>query len=265
MTDHSEIDRIEYLSFEAWFEAARPVCPRSYRWELVDVAGARCSVCASDPSILMNRVFGLGSRGLPTIGQLADLRRVYADAGIDTYFLHLPYGHDPELPRRLAEAGFERYRGWMKFIRDVAPPAARTTDLEVRAINPDDASSFASIAVTVFGLAPESEPAVAALAAAPGWTAFVSFADSQPAGTGALFTAGKIGSLDWGATRPEYRRRGSQGGILAARLHAARAAGCDTVVTMTGEAVPGEPQQSYSNILRAGFAEAYLRENWIPA
>lgn len=265
MTDLAAIDRIEYLSFESWFEAARPGCPKSYRWELLDIAGARCSVCASDPSILMNRVFGLGSQELPTIGQLAELRRAYADAGIDTYFVHLPHGHGDELIQRLTEAGFERYRGWMKFTRDVAPAAARTTDLDVRAIGPGDASSFAAIAVTVFGLAPDSEPAVAALPSAAGWTAFMSFADGHPAGTGALFTAGNIGSLDWGATRPEYRRRGSQGAILGARLQAARAAGCDTVVTMTGEAVPGEPQQSYSNILRAGFAEAYLRENWIPA
>ena len=34
---------------------------------------------------------------------------------------------------------------------------------------------------------------------------------------------------------------------------------------MTGEAVPGDAQHSYSNILRAGFAESYLRENWISA
>ena len=42
-------------------------------------------------------------------------------------------------------------------------------------------------------------------------------------------------------------------------------AGCNMIVTMTGEAVPGDPQHSYSNILKQGFEEAYLRENWIPA
>jgi hypothetical protein len=33
---------------------------------------------------------------------------------------------------------------------------------------------------------------------------------------------------------------------------------------MTGEAVPGDKQHSYRNIQKAGFKEAYLRENWIP-
>jgi hypothetical protein len=33
---------------------------------------------------------------------------------------------------------------------------------------------------------------------------------------------------------------------------------------MTGEAVPGDPQHCYSNIMKRGFAETCLRENWIP-
>jgi hypothetical protein len=36
-------------------------------------------------------------------------------------------------------------------------------------------------------------------------------------------------------------------------------------VTETGERVPGKPSNSYRNILRAGFAEAYLRANFMSA
>lgn len=39
---------------------------------------------------------------------------------------------------------------------------------------------------------------------------------------------------------------------------------CSLICTMTGEAVPGDPQHSYGNIRKNGFAEAYLRENWVP-
>ena len=74
-----------------------------------------------------------------------------------------------------------------------------------------------------------------------------------------------IGYLDFGATHPDFRRRGGQTGILNTRITAALDAGCTSIVTMTGEAVPGDAQHSYSNIQRAGFEEAYLRENWIPA
>ena len=47
-------------------------------------------------------------------------------------------------------------------------------------------------------------------------------------------------------------------------IRAALDAGCTSLVTMTGESVPGDEQHSYRNIERAGFEEAYLRENWIP-
>jgi hypothetical protein len=50
--------------------------------------------------------------------------------------------------------------------------------------------------------------------------------------------------------------------LLAARIDAARAAGAVSLATETGERVPGAPDQSYRNILRAGFREAYLRANW---
>jgi len=57
----------------------------------------------------------------------------------------------------------------------------------------------------------------------------------------------------------------SQTAILNVRIQAALDTACTNIVTMTGEAVPGDPQHSYSNILKRGFEEAYLRENWIPA
>ena len=93
----------------------------------------------------------------------------------------------------------------------------------------------------------------------------MSFTGERPAGTGALYVRDGIGYLDWASTHPDFRRRGSQTAILSARLDHAFDAGCKTIVTMTGEAVPEDPQHSYSNILRAGFSEAYLRENWVPA
>ncbi len=37
------------------------------------------------------------------------------------------------------------------------------------------------------------------------------------------------------------------------------------MLTTTGEEVEGDPQHSYKNIVRAGFREAYVRENFAPA
>ena len=40
--------------------------------------------------------------------------------------------------------------------------------------------------------------------------------------------------------------------------------GCKKIFTCTGVDVPGDPQHSYKNILRAGFVEEYVRDNYEP-
>jgi hypothetical protein len=72
-----------------------------------------------------------------------------------------------------------------------------------------------------------------------------------------------VGWLGIAATVPEHRRKGAQGAILAARIEAAAAAGCEVVVTETGEPVDGQPGASYRNIARAGFEAQYVRPNYL--
>jgi GNAT superfamily N-acetyltransferase len=73
-----------------------------------------------------------------------------------------------------------------------------------------------------------------------------------------------VGWLDWGATAPAFRRRGSQSALLRRRILDALDMGCRLILTETGEEVEGDPQHSYKNILRMGFREAYVRENYAP-
>jgi GNAT superfamily N-acetyltransferase len=73
---------------------------------------------------------------------------------------------------------------------------------------------------------------------------------------------GGVGWLGLGATLPEYRGRGAQSAILAARIEHARRLGCATVVTETGELADDRPSSSYRNIVRAGFREAGVRRNY---
>ena len=92
----------------------------------------------------------------------------------------------------------------------------------------------------------------------------MSFDGDTAAGVGAMFVSGESAWMDFGATSPEYRMRGSQGAILERRMQLALNLGCRWMYTCTGVDVPGDPQHSYKNIRRAGFEEAYLRANWAP-
>ena len=68
-----------------------------------------------------------------------------------------------------------------------------------------------------------------------------------------------------GATSPDFRRRGSQGAVMVSRLQRALELRCKKIFTCTGVDVPGDPQHSYSNILKAGFKEEYIRDNYVPS
>ena len=257
-------ETIERQALVAWFDAA--TAGRQTDWSLHEIGDAMCFVDRSEPSILVNRVLGLGSRFAPTVDQLIEIRSLYADAGVGRFFLHvIPEALGPDRAELLTRAGYRKHRGWMKFTRGDGPIRDTDTGLVVRKIGRDDANDFASISGNAFDFGAAFQPAIAALDDAPGWHLYMSFDDDTPAGTGGLFMQDGLGYLDFGATHPDFRRRGSQTAVLAARIREALDAGCHTIVTMTGEAVPGDEQHSYRNIERAGFSAVYLRENWIPS
>lgn len=259
------VELIEQQALLDWYKAATRHKLEKYDWELVKVGDTICSVSATEPSILVNRVLGIGTRSHPTRDQLIEIRELYRDRGVTRFFLHLvPLVMDSEIEDLLTSCGYKRYRGWMKFARGSGAIGAVDTDLDVRRIGPVEAEDFAAIVSPAFDMKPESQPVIASLADAAGWKLFMSFYGGQPAGTGAIYIRGKTAYTDWGATHPDFRMRGSQTALLNARVKFALEAGCTTIVTMTGEAVPGDPQHSYKNILKRGFSETYLRENWIP-
>ena len=82
-------------------------------------------------------------------------------------------------------------------------------------------------------------------------------------GAAGVFIAEGVGYLGFAATLPEHRGKGGQNALLAERIDHAREAGCDVVVTETGERRDDLPSNSYRNILRAGFTEVAVRANWL--
>lgn len=259
-------ERLERLALEELHAAAPgPVRERmGLRSEVVGTA--LVSVASGEPSILWNRAIGLGMGAPAGPGDLQRIRGIYEEAGVSRFFLHLhPRAKPPELYEWMASAGLEKARGWMKFERDASMPPDVRTDLRVARIGPERAPDFGRIVAGAFDFTEAAGEAVAALNGRPGWHQFMSFDGDEPAGTGVLFINEGLGWLDLGATRPEFRGRRSQQAILAERIRFAAEAGCHTLFTTTGEEVPDDPQLSYANILKLGFREAYLRENFAPA
>ena len=114
-----------------------------------------------------------------------------------------------------------------------------------------------------FGLPPAVAPWVGALAGRAKWVCVMAFADTSPVAAGAVYVDGEYAWLGFGATLETHRRHGAQTALIARRLSEAAARGARVAVTETGERLADKPSNSYRNILRAGFEEMYLRQNYM--
>lgn len=253
-------ERIESAAAERWYEAGaragvRAAMARNGQVLAVALSGGN--------DIMMNRAFGLGL-GLPaTREEVSELVRWFSAQRAGRFLVHAhPEARPAELRGWLEAKGLRRHRAWMKFARGPERVIRPFCELRVERARPEDARAFADIAESAFHMPAESRPLLETLVALDGFHSFVSFAGDTPAGIGTLFVSDGVGWLGFGATKPEFRGRGGQAAVLSARLEAAYDLGCRVVVTETGEAVPGDAQHSYKNILKAGFRELYLRENF---
>lgn len=90
-----------------------------------------------------------------------------------------------------------------------------------------------------------------------GGACFLALHDGKPGAAGALSIHKGVALFAGAATAPEFRRRGLQAALLAARLLHARQSGCDLAM-MVAEA----GSLSQRNAERQGFQVAYTRLKW---
>lgn len=267
MNDRPDLisERLERMAAEDLCASAPAALKQSLGLGLVEVGDALVSIASHEPSILLNRVMGLGLDEPAEPETLARIQDVFRRVGVDSYFLHLHPAASPDRLRAwIAAAGLVKRRGWMKFSRGRdAPPDARS-DLRVERIGPEYGDAFGRIAAEGFGLSEQAIPLLASIVGRPNWRVYLSFDGDTPAGTGVLYVEDGHGWLGWGATAPAFRRRGGQRAVLVRRIRDGLELGCRMLFTETGEAVEGDPQHSYHNIEWAGFRPDYIRENYAP-
>jgi GNAT superfamily N-acetyltransferase len=262
---HSEA--IERAALEDLHRAAPPEVVSRLGLRAETHGSAFMSIAAALPpsAIVINRTIGLGLAHAADRKTLDTVIGAYRDAGVTRYFVHLHPGSRPAgLAGQLTARGLKPARGWQKFSRGREQASARPTRLSIAEIGPEDGEAFGAIVSSAFDLGEAAAPWMARLPGRAGWHVFMSFDGTEPAGTGAMFVRDSFAWLDYGATRPAFRRLGSQGAVLAARLQLALGMGCRQMFTCTGVATGGDPQHSYGNILRFGFQKEYVRENYSP-
>ncbi len=263
----AELEAVERGELES-IHAAAPATVRSalgLHCERIGSAMISIGHQLPESAIVVNRAIGLGVTSDADIETVEAILQRYRAAGVPRYFVHLhPDSSPPGLAGWLVERGLERARSWVKFTRGREPPPTVSTPVKVRLAREQDMRAFSRIAAAAFDLGGTAESWLVHLDRASGFRAYVGWLEDRIVATGGLYVRDGVGWIDFGATAPEARGRGAQSALLRQRILDALDLGCRVVATATGEAVPGDPQHSYRNILKMGFREAYVRENYAP-
>jgi GNAT superfamily N-acetyltransferase len=231
--------------------------------ERVEVEALRSMFDVPDPagrlgeagSAIAIRVDGLPIKELNRIAGLYDLDELDALTPVfedRQYWITL----DPDagLEGELLTRGYVAVGAWQKFARGVEPYEAHT-DLDVApARSRADVATFLRRAWGVPG--PEAEW-MSGVADHPDWHCFIAYDGDEAVGGGMLYVLDDAAWVGVAATQPEYRGRGVQNALFAARFDRARELGLRELITETGISDP--PGPSFRNMLRSGFEPTYAR------
>ena len=229
-----------------------------YGDRVVETSGATCFRLDEAPdSPMLNRVVGLGLDGPATDEEIDEA--LAAMSGVTFYVAVSPFAAPADLAPRLAERGLEPGWGWMLFERAIDPPPAAPTALRVVEVETaEQATAWATVVCAAYGLPDAVVDVIEPVYTTPEWTCWLALDGDEPASGAGLWTDGEHGYLGFAGTLAEHRGKGAQGALFATRIDRARELGCRTLVTETGEQIPGRPSDSYRNILRFGFKECYV-------
>lgn len=253
------IERAEAQLITAATEATRG---RGAEGLVLPVAGG--FACFAEPGSPMNKVVGLGFKGVPDESVLGRVERALAARGSATQ-VELSNLADPEIAALLTGRGyrlegFENVLGRRVTDETSGPPAG------VEVHRAQDLTAF--VDVVVDGFAHPDAQGVPSHEDFPrdvvdrvtrdfqkaGATPYVALCDGAVVGGGSVRFTDGIAQLTGAATAPAYRRRGVQSALLRARLADAAAAGCELAVVTTA---PGSLSQH--NVQRRGFQLLYTR------
>ena len=241
------LDRAERSSSLSLWTAARDA---GVPLHIVEDGELAMSAAPELPGPIFN--LGLGFANLPNlVGRAVEHFRRHATVG-------WVWADAPPWPGAVASAAAV-YAGGAAREVDLSD---RTPDgVTVRQLDRDEHGAWADVIVRAADLpGPVGEAwrlLEPRLALAPHDHRFVAEVDGLVVGTGVLHTHHRVGWLRAGTVLPEYRGRGIQGALIAARVRRARELGCELV-----GASANQGGSSARNVRRAGMEDVAVRHRY---
>jgi len=253
----------EMAAVESWMQSAPPGVARQFGVGS-ERLGDALLIHANADVLMFNRVIGLGaleSRIEPTL-ETAVAR--FREFGSRRFMVQVAPGPWHEKVARVASShGFYEHNYWIRLARDASPAPAARTDLTLKPLPPSDARALGTILVAGFDHPPEFADWYAAVVAHLGWQFFGAYDGDLLVGGAGLFVHRDTAHFGFAGTRSEFRGRGAQSALIARRIAAALAAGCERMVVETAADKPEKPNPSTHNLRRFGFRDLYQRQNWV--
>ncbi|MFF5148059.1 GNAT family N-acetyltransferase [Streptomyces sp. NPDC013157] len=267
-------ETLEKAEAEVMYEIEEGVTePARSAWGLdsTRLGGGVVLAMRDDPSDYWSKALGFGFDEPVTLPLMEQVIAFYRERGVRRATIQLAPSVIPDNWSAMCEKlGIEGGHAIRKLAVDIdsavsASARAKLDEgLEVGPVGPAEAAAWAEMLPRAMGMpAQGAQEMAAASVRRPGWHPFAVREAGAIVAIATLRTAGEVGSFFAGCTLPEARRRGAQSALIAARVRAARDAGCRVLVVETFDEPPGTHNSSYHNLLRAGFTMRYSRRNWI--
>jgi len=259
-----DCEAAELATLRAWHGAIPAPLAGDLGLGHLDLGGGVMVRAAADV-LAFNRVLGLGMAQPATERDLDEAIAYFDHAGARRFMVQVAPGATPaEFVPWLEARGFYRHNHWMRLARDLAAPFdPPRTDLRVTTFGAAHAETFGRIVQEAYGYAAELARMNASLVGRPGWRFFGAFDGDTLVSVSALHLDGPTAWFGFGSTRASHRGRGAQSALIAARLDAARAAGCRWASVESAADTPEKPNSSAHNLRRLGFRDLYERPNWV--
>jgi GNAT superfamily N-acetyltransferase len=252
------LERAEAAANARFVEARAAVAPaRGACW--LDVRGTWAMYDGVGSPL--TQTFCLGLREAPDAATLDALETFFLDRGASVEHEVSPLALGEPLPL-LSSRGYVPIEFTSVMFRplDGAMPIVATLDARV-VTTPEEGPAWAEASADGWSEFPEAVSFVREIGVVYSHTAgarcYAVDVRGAIAATGVLAEHDGIALLAGASTRPDFRRRGAQLALLAARLRDAHADGCDLALMC---ARPGSA--SHRNAERHGFRVAYTRVKW---
>jgi GNAT superfamily N-acetyltransferase len=254
------LERAEGYASAQFAESRRRLFPDS-RAEWFEHAGAYVVFDGVDSPV--TQTFGLGIFEDLTATSLEVIERFFFERGAPVFHEVSPHAGVAAFDL-LCTRNYRPIEISNVLYRSVEKPAAQLqSNINVRAIGPDDSGLFSDINARGWAMPGHPELVEFLLqfgtiaTSREGTQCFLGEIDGTPAAAAALCIHQGVALFAGSATVPELRRRGLQSALLHERMRYASDLGCD--LAMMVAAVGSESQR---NAERKGFRVAYTRTKW---